>query len=175
MMIGGATLPPMTDDSQRDGTEAGTAAMLYAGAIAGVLLRGATWVLSAFAAGPVLGLLDSAAVAWSTPREVLFWQAVVTVAAVVAVVICGVGLQTDPARYRLPVRLLAYLFIADTVLYLVPVVTLATLPMPVSTSEWALFGAAVVGNLGLAGLCVLIAHRARRLGPAAAPAALIDV
>jgi len=174
-MIGGATLPPMTDDSQRDGTEAGTAAMLYAGAIAGVLLRGTIWVLSAFTAGPVLGFVDSAAVAWSTPREVLFWQAIVTVAAVVAVVFCGLGLQTDPARYRLPVRLLAYLFIADSLLYLLPVVAAVSLPIPLSTSEWALFGAAVVGNLGLAGLCVLIAHRARRLGPAAAPAALIDI
>ena len=165
----------MTDDGQRDGTEPGTAAMLLAGTVAGVLLRGAVWVLSDFSAGPVLGFLDTAAVAWSSPREVLFWQAIVTVVTVVAVVFCALGLQTDPARYRLPVRLLAYLFIADVVLYLVPVVTAATLPVPVSTSEWALFGAAVVGNLALAGLCVLIAHRARRRGPAAVPAALIDV
>lgn len=174
-MTGGANLPAM-GDGQRDGTEAGTAAMLYAGAVAGVLLRGTIWVLSAFTVGPVLGFADTAAVAWSSPREILFWQAIVTVGAVVAAVICGLGLQTDPARYRLPVRLLAYLFIADAILYLVPVVTAATLPVPVSTSVWVLFGAAVVGNLALAGLCVLIAHRARRLRPAVvAPGALIDV
>ena len=153
----------MTDDSRRDGTEAGTAAMLYAGAITGVLLRGTVWVLSAFTAGPVLGFLDTAAVAWSEPRRVLFWQAVVTVAAVVAAVVCGAGLQTDPARYRPATRVLSYLFIADAVLYLVPVVTAATLPVAVSTSGWVLFGVAVVGNLGLAGLCVLIAHRSRGL------------
>ncbi len=163
----------MIDDSRRDGTEAGTAAMLYAGAVTGVLLRGTVWVLSAFTAGPVLGFLDTAAVAWSEPRRVLFWQAVVTVAAVVAAVLCGLGLQTDPGWYRRPTRLLSCLFIADVVLYLVPVVTAATLPVAVSTSGWVLFGVAVVGNLGLAGLCVLIIHRARRL-PAApgVPAAL---
>jgi heme/copper-type cytochrome/quinol oxidase subunit 4 len=166
----------MTDDSQRDGTEAGTAAMLYAGAITGVLLRGAVWVFSAFTAGPVLGFLDTAAVAWSAERDILFLQAVLTVVAVVAAVLCGVGLQTDPARYRRPVRLLAAVFIADVLLYLAPIVTVATLPVPVSDTEWTLFGVAVVGNLALAGLCLLIIHRARRLRPAAVPAAtLIEV
>ncbi len=174
-MTPGATLPAMTDDSQRDGTEAGTAAMLYAGAIAGVVLRGTVWVLSAFTAGPVLGFLDTAAVAWSDERAVLFLQGGLTVVAVVAAVVCGVGLQTDPARYRRPVRLLSYLFIADAVLYLVPIVTAATLPVAVTGSGWALFGVAVVGNLALAGLCVLIAHRSRRLRPAAAPATMIEI
>lgn len=61
----------MTDDSQRDGTEAGTAAMLFAGAIIGVLLRGTVWVLSAFTAGPILGFLDAFAVGWGDEREVL--------------------------------------------------------------------------------------------------------
>ena len=55
----------MTESAQRDGTEAGTAAMLFTGAIAGVLLRGATWFLSAGTIGPVLGFLDTAAVSWS--------------------------------------------------------------------------------------------------------------
>jgi hypothetical protein len=165
----------MTDDGQRDGTEAGTAAMLYAGAVTGVLLRGAIWVLSAFTAGPVLGFLDTAAVAWSAERDILFLQAVLTVAAVVAAVVCGLGLQTDPARYRRPVRLLGYLFIADAVLYLAPIVTAATLPVPVSTTEWTLFGSAVVGNLALAGLCVLIIHRTRRLPSSTPPAQLVEI
>jgi hypothetical protein len=159
----------MTDDSQRDGTEAGTAAMLYAGAVSGVVLRGTIWVLSAFTVGPVLGFLDTLAVAWSDPREVLFLQAVLTVAAVVAAVLCGLGLQADPARYRRRVRLLGYLFIADAVVYLVPVVTVATMPVDLTTSGWAWFAAAVVGNLGLAGWCVLIIFRARRLRPAPIP------
>ena len=56
------------------------------------------------------------------------------------------------------------------------VVTVATVPMPVSTSVWALFAVAVVGDLALAGLCVPIAHRARRPRPAVTGAgALIDV
>lgn len=166
----------MTDHGQRDGTEAGTAAMLYAGAVCGVLLRGAIWVLSALTAGPVLGFLDQAALAWGDEREILFLQAVLTVAAVVAVVLCGLGLQNDPARYRRPVRVLGYLFIADAVLYLAPIVTAATLGVPFSSREWALFGVTVVGNLALAGLCVLIIHRARRLRPEpAVPVTMIEV
>ena len=47
-----------------DGTESGTAAMLYAGAVTGVLLRGTTWVLRAFTIGPVLGLVDTVAGGW---------------------------------------------------------------------------------------------------------------
>jgi hypothetical protein len=161
----GANFTTMTlsGDSQRDGSEAGTAAMLWGGAVVGVGLRGTTWVMTAFTVGPVLGFLDTAAESWSTRREVLFLQAVVTVAAVVAAVFCGLGMQNDPAAYRRPTRWLSYLFIADAVIYLTPVVMAAMLPVAITTETWALFGAAVVGNLGLAGLCMLIAIRARRV------------
>jgi len=162
----------MTESGQRDGTEAGTAAMLCTGAITGVLLRGATWFLSAGTIGPVLGFLDTAAVSWSNRREILFLQALLTVTTVVAAVLGGLGLLTDPARYRRPVRLLCYLLIADTVVYLVPIVTAATLPVDVTTSAWALFAASVLANLALAGLCWLIATRSRRLRPAPTPSEL---
>jgi hypothetical protein len=99
-------------DGQRDGSEAGTPGMLCGGAVAGVLLRGTTWVLSAFTIGPILGFLDLLAGGWATARTALFAQSVLTVAAVVAAVLCGLGLQSDPARYRRPVRLLAALFTA---------------------------------------------------------------
>src|SRR5689334_8102490 len=100
-------------DDRYEGTEAGTAAMLYAGAITGVLLRGATWLFSGLTVGPVLGVLDLLAGGYSGERTLLFAQAVLTVAAVVTAVFCAVGLQTDPGWYRRPVRLLSWLFILD--------------------------------------------------------------
>jgi hypothetical protein len=155
---------------QRDGTEAGTAAMLYAGAVTGVLLRGTTWVLSAFMIGPLLGPIDMLAGALGDRREVLFLQAAVTVAAVVAAILGGLGLQTDPARYRLPVRLLCVLFILDALAYLTPLVIVAGLGfIEVTQSGWALFGVAVVGNLGLAGLSILVLARTRRVRAASEP------
>ena len=150
------------DPGQHDGTEPGTAAMLYAGAVTGVLLRGGTWVLSAFTIGPVLGLVDTLAGEFYSRREALFVQAVVTVGAVLAVVLGGVGLQSDPARFRLPVRLLCGVFILDAVLYLAPIVFAASFEaVQVTTSAWVVFGVAVVGNLGLAGLSLLIIIRCR--------------
>lgn len=165
-MPAGASLPIM-DAGQRDGTEAGTAGMLYAGAVIGVLLRGTTWVLSAFMIGPLLGAIDLFAGALTDRREALFLQATVTVAAVIAAVLCGLGLQTDPARYRLPVRLLCALFILDALVYLAPLVLIAALDyIEVTRSGWALFGVTVVGNLGLAGLSILVMARTRRVRPA---------
>jgi len=158
------------DRGQRDGTEPGTAAMLYTGAVVGVLLRGTTWVLSAFTIGPLLGMIDTVAGAWGERREALFVQATVTVAAVVAAALGGSGLQSDPARYRLPVRLLSVLFILDVLVYLTPLVLAATLPVvALTTSAWALFAVTVVGNLALAGLALLILIRSRRLRAAATP------
>jgi hypothetical protein len=94
------------------GTEPGTAAMLYGGAIAGVLLRGTTWVLT--------------------------------------------------ARSRLPVRLLCVPFVLDALGYLTPIVAFADMGfVEITTSAWALFAVAVVGNLGLAGLALLIIIRSR--------------
>ena len=158
--------------AHHDGTEPGTAAMLYAGAVTGVLLRGTTWVLSAFTIGPVLGLVDTVAGGFHPRREMLFAQSVVTVVAVLAAILGGLGLQTDPARTRLPVRLLCLLFIVDALVYLAPVVAVATVGfVEITTSAWALFAVAVVGNLGLAGLAVLIIVRARRPRAPLAPAA----
>jgi hypothetical protein len=137
--------------------------------VAGVLIRGATWFLSAATIGPVLGFLDTAAGTRFDRREILFAQAILTVLTVIAAVVCGVGLLTDPGRYRRPVRLLCYLLIADSVIYLVPLVIAATLPVDVTTSAWVLFVVAVIGNLALAGLCTLIATRSRRLKPAPVP------
>jgi hypothetical protein len=152
------------DAGQRDGTEAGTAAMLYAGAIAGVALRGTTWVLSMFTVGPLLGMIDTLAGELGGRREVLFAQAVATVAAVVAAILGGLGLQTGPARYRLPVRLLGVLFIVDALVYLTPLILAATMDfVELTTGAWALFGVAVVGNLGLAGLALLVVVRTGRL------------
>lgn len=148
---------------QHDGTEPGTAAMLYAGAIAGVVLRGSTWVLSAFTVGPVLGMIDTVAGQFATAREALFVQSVVTVGAVLAAVLGGLGLQTDPARARLPVRLLCVLFILDALVYLAPIVFAATMTyVELTTSAWALFAVAVVGNLALAGLALLVIARTGR-------------
>jgi predicted transporter len=162
------------DGGQRDGTEAGTAAMLYAGAITGVALRGTTWVLSAFTIGPLLGLADTLAGEYHDRRGVLFAQAVVTVAAVVAAVMAGLGLQTDPARCRRPVRLLGTLFILDALLYLTPIVFAAAMDfVELTTAGWALFGVVVLGNLGLAGLSLLIIVRTRRVRTAAPPAGAI--
>jgi hypothetical protein len=162
------------EGGQHDGTEAGTAAMLYAGAIAGVALRGTTWVLSAFTVGPLLGMVDTLAGGFAA-REVLFTQAVVTVAAVVAAILGGLGLQTDPARWRLPVRLLSALFILDALVYLTPIVLAAALDLiDLTTAQWGLFGVVVVGNLGLAGLSLLVIVRTRRLrSPAAQPGGTI--
>ena len=151
--------------------------MLYTGAIVGVVLRAATWVLSAFTIGPVLGLIDTVASAFGDRREMLFAQAVVTVAAVVAAILGGLGLQTDPARYRLPVRLLCALFILDVLVYLAPIVFAASMEfVEFTTAAWAVFGVAVVGNLGLAGLSLLVIVRTRRLRPSALqPAATVAV
>lgn len=143
--------------------------MLYAGAIVGVLLRGTTWVLSAFTVGPLLGMIDTIVSGLGDRRETLFAQALVTVLAVLAAIVGGLGLQNDPGRYRLRVRLLCGLFILDVLLYLAPLVLAATMAfVELTTSAWMLFGVAVVGNLGLAGLSLLIIVRTRRL-PAAAP------
>jgi hypothetical protein len=150
------------DAGQHDGTEPGTAAMLYAGAIIGVLLRGATWVLSAFTLGPVLGIVDTVAGEYLARREALFVQAMVTVAAVVAAILGGLALQSEPARFRWPVRLLCGLFILDAVLYLTPIVFAAGIgSIEFTTAAWAVFAVAVVGNLGLAGLSLLIIIRSR--------------
>jgi hypothetical protein len=155
---------------QYDGTEPGTAAMLYGGAITGVLLRGTTWVLSAFTIGPVLGMIDTVAGGFYARRETLFVQAVITVGAVLAAILGGLGLQTDPARSRLPVRLLCVLFIVDALVYLTPLVLVATMGfVEITTSAWALFAVAVVGNLGLAGLAVLIILRTRTRTRSRAP------
>jgi hypothetical protein len=154
---------------QRDGSEPGTAALLWTGAIVGVLLRGTTWVLSAFTVGPVLGMIDFVAGEYAPRRDTLFLQALITVAAVLAAVLTGVGLQTDPARYRVAVRALCALFIVDNLLYLGPVVAVVTMDLELTTSAWALFAVAVLGNLGLAGLCVQIIFRSRRLRPAVQP------
>jgi hypothetical protein len=155
---------------QHDGTEPGTAAMLYAGAVAGVLLRGTTWVLSAFTVGPVLGMIDTFAGQFSAPRDALFAQAVVTVVAVLAAILGGLGLQTDPAHSRLPVRLLCGLFILDVLVYLTPIVFAATMDfVELTTSAWALFAVAVVGNLALAGLSLLIIVRTRTPAPDPGP------
>jgi hypothetical protein len=152
-----------TQVDQRDGSEPGTAALLWTGAIVGVLLRGTTWVLSAFTVGPVLGLADTLTSDLTGRREMLFLQALLTVIAVLVTVMAGLGLQTDPARYRLPVRLLCALFILDILLYLAPVIFAVTVDIGLTTSAWALFAVAVLGNLGLAGLCVQIIFRSRRL------------
>jgi hypothetical protein len=154
---------------------AGTAAMLYAGAIIGVVLRAATWICTSFTVGPLLGLADLLAGDWA-PREVLFAQAVVTVVAVVAAVLCGLGIQSEPERYRRPVRLLSALFVVDIVLYLVPLIAAAAIDT-LTTPAWIVFGVTVVGNLGLAGLAILIGVRAgaapaRPVGSAADAAAL---
>jgi hypothetical protein len=158
------------DGGQHDGTEAGTAAMLYAGAIIGVLLRGTTWVLSAFTVGPLLGMADLLATGFSDRRDVLFAQAVVTVVAVMAAILGGLGLQSEPARFRLPVRVLCALFIVDALLYLAPLVYAATMTfIELPTSAWALFAVAVVGNLGLAGLSLLIIVRTGQAPATATP------
>lgn len=159
---------PRVGEDERAGTDS-AATMLWAGAGAGVLLRGATWVLSSLTIGPVVGFLDLVAAGWIGDRTALFWQAVLTVVAVVAALMCGLGLRTEPDRYRWPARGLAALFVLDTVVYLAPVVAFATVDVEVSRSAWALFGAAVLGNLGLAGLSVLIMIRTAR--PAPVPAA----
>lgn len=159
-----------TGVDQRDGSEPGTALLLWTGAVVGVLLRGATWVLSAFTVGPVLGVADLAADGFAHHRELLFAQAVLTIAAVLAAVVTGTGLQTDPARWRRPVRLLCLVFIVDNLAYLTPLVVVVTTGVGLTTPAWGLFGVAVLGNLGLAGLCVQILVRARRLrAPAAEP------
>jgi hypothetical protein len=150
------------DRGQRDGTEPGTAAMLYIGAIAGVVLRGGTWVASAFTLGPVLGIVDTVAGEYVARREALFVQAIVTLVAVLAAVLGGLGLQTDPASFRWPVRVLCGLFILDAILYLTPIVIAAGFAsIEFTTLAWAVFAVAVVGNLGLAGLSLLIIIRSR--------------
>jgi hypothetical protein len=158
-----------TEIDQRDGSEPGTAALLWTGAVVGVLLRATTWVLSAFTVGPVLGMIDFMAAEYAPRRVTLFLQALVTVAAVLAAVLIGVGLQTDPARYRPAVRLLCALFMLDNLLYLVPIVFIVMMNLELTTSAWALFAVAVLGNLGLAGLCVQIIFRARRVRVTAHP------
>lgn len=148
------------------------AAMLWGGAVVAVVLRGAVWVYSGFTLGPVLGFADTLAGLFAGHRDVLFWQSVITVLTVVAAIIGGLGMQSDPARYRWPVRLLAGLFVVDAILYLAPMVALFTVEVPYSTGEWALFVVAVVGNLGLAGLGLLIVLRSARPEAAPAPAAM---
>lgn len=152
--------------TQRDGSELGTAGMLFTGAVVGVLLRGATWVLTAFVVGPVFGLFDLLLTDMTSRTVTLFGQAVLTVAAVVVSVLCGLGLLSEPARYRPRVRLLSCLIVVDVLIYLVPVVAAAGYYPELSTRAWWVFGLATVGNLALAGLAVLIAWRARRLRPA---------
>jgi hypothetical protein len=81
---------------------------------------------------------------------------------VVAAILGGLALQSDPARFRWPVRLLCGLFILDVILYLTPIVFAAGIgDIEFTTAAWAVFAVAVVGNLGLAGLSLLIIIRSR--------------
>src|SRR5690349_1037072 len=154
---------------QHDGTEAGAATMLYIGAIVGVLLRGATWVFSSLTIGPLLGVIDTLAGDYTDRRELLFVQAVVTVVAVLVATLGGLGLQMDPGRYRLPVRLLCGIFILDALVYLAPLVYAAAMTaVELTTFAWVVFGVTIVGNLGLVGLSLLIIIRTRRQ-PVVAP------
>jgi hypothetical protein len=147
----------------RDGTDAATARMLFAGTAAAVVLRGLTWAFSSLAIGPLLGAVGALLGAVGSSKPVLFVQAVLTVAAVVVAVVCAAGLRDDPQRFRRPVRLLSYVFIADVVLYLAPIVVLVAINPGLSGSAWLLFAVATVGNLALAWLALLIV---RRTGPA---------
>ena len=156
-------------EDEHEGT-AGAATMLWAGAATGVALRGTIWVLSSLTIGPIFGFLDLVAASYIGHRPALFWQAVLSVVAVVAAVMCGLGLHTEPARYRWPARGLALLFVVDAIVYLAPLVAFATVDVEFTTPAWALFGAAVIGNLGLAGLSVLIVIGTRRPAAATVPA-----
>lgn len=156
----------MTDtdpgEEQRDGTDAATARMLFAGTAAAVVLRGLTWAFSSLTIGPLLGVLGAFLGAVGSSRPVLALQAVLTVAAVVVAVVCAAGLRDDPERFRRPVRVLSYVFIADVVVYLAPIVVVVAINPGLSGSAWLLLTVATVGNLALAWLALLIS---RRTGP----------
>jgi hypothetical protein len=145
-----------------DGTDAATAGMLFAGTAAAVLLRGLTWAFSSLTIGPLLGAAGALLGAVGSSKPVLLLQAVLTVAAVVVAVVCAAGLRADPERFRRPVQVLSYVFIADVVVYLAPIVVLVAVVPGLSGSAWLLLAVATVGNVALAGLALVIS---RRTGP----------
>lgn len=153
---------------QPDGTDAATARMLFGGTAAAVVLRGLTWAFSSLTVGPLLGVVGALLGAVGSSKPVLFGQAVLTVAAVVVAVVCAAGLRADPQRFRRPVRVLSYVFIADVVVYLAPILVLIAINPGLSGSAWTLLTVATVGNLALAWLAVVIS---RRTGPVRAPVA----
>jgi hypothetical protein len=155
------------DAGQRDGTEGNTARLLFAGTAATVVLRGVTWALSSLTIGPLLGVLDMFVGAIGRSRAVSLVQAVVCVAAVVTAVVCAAGLRHDPARFRRPIRVLAFVFVADVVIYLAPIIVVAAINPGLNTLAWVLFLVAAVGNVALAWLAVVIAGRTRRVPIAA--------
>jgi hypothetical protein len=151
------------DAGQRDGTETTTARLLFAGTAATVVLRGATWALSSLTIGPLLGVLDVFFGAIGGSTVVSLVQAVLSVAAIMAAMVCAAGIRNEPARFRRPVRVLAYVFVADVVIYLAPIFVVAAMNPNLTSTAWVLFLLAAVGNVGLAWLAIVIARRARPL------------
>lgn len=158
------------DAGQRDGTEPTTARMLFAGTAATVVLRGATWALSSLTIGPLLGVLDVVLGAIGGTTVVSLVQAVLAVAAIIVAMVCAAGVRNEPARFRRPVRVLAYVFVADVVIYLAPIVVVGAMNPKLTLIAWMLFLVAAVGNVALAWLAIVIARRVRPV-PVAPPSA----
>jgi hypothetical protein len=154
------------DAGQRDGTEATTARLLFAGTAAAVVVRGLTWALSSLTIGPLLGVLDLLIGGTGESKAVQAVQAVLTVGAVLTAIVCAVGLRSDPARFRRPIRILSWVFAADVVIYLAPIILVAAINPGLNGLAWSLFALAGVGNVALAWLALVIARRTRRV-PAA--------
>jgi hypothetical protein len=151
------------DAGRSDGTESATARLLFAGTAATVLLRGVIWALSSLTIGPLFGLLDLLLGRFSTSTVVLGLQAVATVAAVIIALVCAAGLRNEPGRFRRPVRILSWVFVADVVVYLAPVVLIVAISPALNGLAWTLFALAAAGNLALGWLALIIGRRTRPL------------
>jgi hypothetical protein len=149
------------DAGQRDGTETATARLLFAGTAATVVLRGLTWALSSLTIGPLLGVLDVFLGAIGGSKVVSLVQAVLCVAAIMVAMVCAAGLRNEPARFRRPIRVLCFVFVADVVVYLSPIVVVAAIDPGLNALSWVLFLIAAVGNVALAWLAIVIARRTR--------------
>jgi hypothetical protein len=131
--------------------------LLLAGLVLAAVVRGCTWPVTYFYVGPMLGLLD---LVLPTVTAILIIEAVLTGLAALATVFVSAGLAYDPGRYRRAANVLGWIFAADTVLYLVPILAIA--PSRISGAFWWMSLVVVVGaNLALIWLCIAVIRRTR--------------
>jgi hypothetical protein len=133
----------------------GISSLLLLGPGLAAVFRGSTWIASVFLVGPTLGLID---LAFPPNYTVIVLESVLAGAALVTAVIVSVGMRTNPGRHRRSANLMAWIFAADAVIYLAPILVLA--PFRVSgLFWWTTLALVAASNLALLCLCITVIRR----------------